>query len=509
MPTTRRRTRELSMNTQAAAASQIPNNNTTQHLLNFNYVWPGEEAPRMPQANNSKGQGKLPPRVEFDQAQDEYVQSLSKSKQAKALLTQETFDDIWDVLHDRTRSRIRTPQFRFWVRKMFTLSVQPTSTLPGYGTSTSTPNTDELEGEVEGGDLKPVILHAGRPVAVKSQIYDIIGHCHQLCQHGGRDKTTAHVKELYSWIPKELVAKFVKMCPTCNSKRSTIAQRVSPPVRSRAPTPARVSAASAPTPTPTQEEMSTSRVLPPPTPHPGSILASSDPHLWLSHLVCEPGPASPSPDMHLAPLLRRTESENDAVPRRRPATRTNLPPLMKALSEDILDTGVPVQRVAYNVPESLQIPLRAQEYADEYSMDIDPCLFDPSPPCSDVRPGYSRRGSVIATPIELPRKSLIPSSVSLVDIRHRSSASASSRSSASSTNSSSLSSSANSSVSSQRHSSCGSMAISNRHTSTAASISARLGDTSINSVSSAGRKSDRSVNSAQDWELSYCLDNSY
>ncbi|KAI0697754.1 hypothetical protein BC835DRAFT_1237579, partial [Cytidiella melzeri] len=146
----------------------------------------------------------LPSRSDFDAVTEAYIYSLSIRKQEKALVTQELFDDVWDVLHHTYSSKrkvVRSPQFRFWVRKMFTLS-----SLPPHGGD---------------GDLKPsIVLHEGRPVALKSQLYDIIGHCHQLCQHGGRDRTTAAVKSMYSWVPKELVAKYVKICPTCHMKKT-------------------------------------------------------------------------------------------------------------------------------------------------------------------------------------------------------------------------------------------------------------------------------------------------
>ena len=191
MPATRRRTRELSKESGTAGASKSRRPNRTTKQLR------GQTTFRVPlkttkdalstDATDSKEPTGLPSRQEFDQAQEEYIQSLSSRKQEKALITQEMFDDIWDVLHQRMLSKVRTPQFRFWVRKMFTLSVRSPSMLPA--------GADHTGGEA---NLQPVILHEGRPIAVKSQIYDIIGHCHQLCQHGGRDRTTAHVKTLYS-----------------------------------------------------------------------------------------------------------------------------------------------------------------------------------------------------------------------------------------------------------------------------------------------------------------------
>ncbi|KAI0084312.1 hypothetical protein BDY19DRAFT_972263 [Irpex rosettiformis] len=426
---------------------------------------------------------RLPTRVEFDKVQEEYVQSLSIRKREKALLTQEMFDDIWDVLQDRMLSKTRTPQFRFWVRKMFTLSVQPLG-LPGHAEN--------------GQDLKPVILHEGRPVAVKSQIYDIIGHCHQLCQHGGRDRTMTQVKVLYSWVPKELVSKYVKLCPTCNAKKSGSLLRTIAPTRSGAPTPPAVSVVA----TPTQEEISASRILPPPTPHLGSILVSSDPHRWLSHLVSEPGPNIPAVNVHLAPLIRWPESENDGASLQKSGTRMNLPPLMKALSENALDFSAPMQHVPFNVSDFLQVPLRSQMVVERpMDLDIDPSLCDPSPRGFDMLALYEKRSNVIATPVELPRKVLIPNGISLDNIHRRLSASlppALSMSSISSSTSMSSVASSSRSV----HDIITTIPIST-------SGSEHLGDISSHTGSSSGRKSDCSFASEQNWESSYCLDSSF
>ncbi|KAI0338598.1 hypothetical protein BDW22DRAFT_1337537, partial [Trametopsis cervina] len=142
----------------------------------------------------------LPSREEYTKTEAEYLASLSIRKRDKALLTQSLFDDVWDVLHDPKNARLRSPQFRFWVRKMFKLASVPCS-------------SSEEE------DVSSVVLHEGLPVALQSQIYDILGYCHLRCHHGGRDRTVAQVRELYSWIPKELVARYVKACPTCAFKK--------------------------------------------------------------------------------------------------------------------------------------------------------------------------------------------------------------------------------------------------------------------------------------------------
>ncbi|KAH7906854.1 hypothetical protein BJ138DRAFT_1117203 [Hygrophoropsis aurantiaca] len=130
-----------------------------------------------------------------------YLACLSPRKRDKALISQVMFDKIWDVLHQPDDCTIESPQFRFWVRKMFTLTRQ---------------GRQEDEHYFE---TPAVVLHENRPVAVMEQLYELFCYCHERANHGGRDKTCAVIRQHYSWVPKELTAQFVKACPTCAVKR--------------------------------------------------------------------------------------------------------------------------------------------------------------------------------------------------------------------------------------------------------------------------------------------------
>ncbi|KAH7925022.1 hypothetical protein BV22DRAFT_1012065, partial [Leucogyrophana mollusca] len=135
-----------------------------------------------------------------------YLACLSPRKRDKALISQVMFDKIWDVLHLPDDCTIETPQFRFWVRKMFTLTRQGREIGQGEDDSEC--------------DAPAVVLHENRPVAVMEQLYELFCYCHEQAKHGGRDKTCAVIRQHYSWVPKELTAQFVKACPTCTVKRS-------------------------------------------------------------------------------------------------------------------------------------------------------------------------------------------------------------------------------------------------------------------------------------------------
>ncbi|KAI6026981.1 hypothetical protein EDC04DRAFT_2573524, partial [Pisolithus marmoratus] len=162
-------------------------------------------SPSLPAGPTTTSQPSFPTYEQYKRIEAAYLANLAPRNRAKALITQATFDQIWEVLWHPYTTRVGTPQFRFWVRKMFRLvDVQGR----GYG------------GVGKGEDFPPVVLHEDRPVAVMEQLYEVLCYCHGLTQHGGRDKTCAAVREHYSWVPKELVAQFVKGCPTCLMKRA-------------------------------------------------------------------------------------------------------------------------------------------------------------------------------------------------------------------------------------------------------------------------------------------------
>lgn len=139
------------------------------------------------------GRDGFPPEPEFEAIMAEYIDGLNPRKRDKALMTQAMYDTILVILTNPHDTRCATAQFRFWTKKMFRLVTTAHA---------------------------QIVTHENRPVAVKEQIYDVLVQCHSQCSHGGRDKTSNQVRRYYSWIPKELIARFVKACPLCNARRS-------------------------------------------------------------------------------------------------------------------------------------------------------------------------------------------------------------------------------------------------------------------------------------------------
>jgi hypothetical protein len=108
----------------------------------------------------------FPSAAQFNDMVNDYLGSLSVKKQAKALLTQQMYDDILTVLLHPTETKTGSAQFRFWAKKMFRL----VSTQVAH-----------------------IVIHEEKPVAVKEQLYDVLVQCHGQANHGGRDKTAAQV----------------------------------------------------------------------------------------------------------------------------------------------------------------------------------------------------------------------------------------------------------------------------------------------------------------------------
>ncbi|BFZ60955.1 hypothetical protein YB2330_002012 [Saitoella coloradoensis] len=146
----------------------------------------------------------------FDNLLNTYIASLSPKKREKSLITQRMYDVIIHVLENPTEKVIGSAQFRFWVRKMFEL--HHNSTHPS-----NTPHAHAAHSQSQW-----TLCHDGKPVAVREGLYDILCEAHAVCRHGGRDKTCTQVKRWWSWVPKEVVARFVGICPTCRKSQQKI-----------------------------------------------------------------------------------------------------------------------------------------------------------------------------------------------------------------------------------------------------------------------------------------------
>ncbi|KAF9967804.1 hypothetical protein BGZ70_008114 [Mortierella alpina] len=113
---------------------------------------------------------------------DDYLMSLSPKKREKALLSNSMYQKILMVLLQPKNTQVSTAQFRFWARKMFTMSTTETH---------------------------HVVCHAGKPVATKECLYDVLVYCHRKSSHGGRDKTSAEMRDLERVDPSTSNSQYV------------------------------------------------------------------------------------------------------------------------------------------------------------------------------------------------------------------------------------------------------------------------------------------------------------
>jgi len=179
---------------------------------------------RLMPAPDTEDRPGFPTYAQYKHVEASYLNDLAPKKRFKALITQAMFDDIWDVLHHPKALTTGTPQFRYWVRKMFTLGLPKRDAIESPGTPAADDDDDDDDDDDSVADTDgatPVtVLHDGRPVAIMEHLYEVLCYCHGLAKHGGRDKTCAVIRERYTWVPKDLTARFVKACPTCAKKRN-------------------------------------------------------------------------------------------------------------------------------------------------------------------------------------------------------------------------------------------------------------------------------------------------
>jgi hypothetical protein len=87
---------------------------------------------------------------------------------------------------------------RFWVKKMFKLQVVGTASSEVRIVSRLS-RRDSVTDIYMLFKCTKMICHDGKPVAIREKLFKVLSRAHQQCQHGGRDKTSAQVRQIYSW----------------------------------------------------------------------------------------------------------------------------------------------------------------------------------------------------------------------------------------------------------------------------------------------------------------------
>ncbi|GAA5874831.1 hypothetical protein JCM8547_005253 [Rhodosporidiobolus lusitaniae] len=150
----------------------------------------------------------LPSRAGFMKAVEDHILTLDPKKQPKNMFRDHHFAMVYRALTHPTDTTNGSTQDRFWAR------------------------ADFLLGQDEHGQLDGTLLHNSKPVRDKkerllpivreNEIFDVIARAHQDGGHCGRDKTFEFITKRKAYLNKQWVCIFIKLCPTCNAKRTTV-----------------------------------------------------------------------------------------------------------------------------------------------------------------------------------------------------------------------------------------------------------------------------------------------
>ena len=106
-------------------------------------------------------------REKFDELFRAYINGLPENRQAKAVISQETFDRAIRMLEGNENVR-QDPKFKPWVRKKFIV--------------------------MDIGNVRKLVEQKSRkPVCVSENFYDVIGTLHSVLRHAGYRKTYSEV----------------------------------------------------------------------------------------------------------------------------------------------------------------------------------------------------------------------------------------------------------------------------------------------------------------------------
>ncbi|OJJ95568.1 hypothetical protein ASPACDRAFT_36098 [Aspergillus aculeatus ATCC 16872] len=157
---------------------------------------------------------------EFDQLMKSYVDDLSVKKQDKALIHAKRARNIKIVLLDPKDTAIESAQFRFWVKKMFKLQAVG----PGVSDVIYKVNLPRRE---TSGHSREALQDSNKSTSTMStwrKGQDLSSSSTDLFVVS---KYVSCKVEPATSVPKELISRFVKICPTCQVRRG--GSRLTPP----------------------------------------------------------------------------------------------------------------------------------------------------------------------------------------------------------------------------------------------------------------------------------------
>lgn len=135
---------------------------------------------------------------------NKHVQSLNKKFQAKAVITLKTKENILQCLLKK-QTWIGDSHFRSWCLRTF-----------------------EIQNIRSENILADAKTH--KPILLYEEMYSIFKQTHIQTAHGGRDKCLDSLAVNYSWVNRSLLQIFLKMCPSCETRKTVKIPMFSKPI---------------------------------------------------------------------------------------------------------------------------------------------------------------------------------------------------------------------------------------------------------------------------------------
>ena len=131
----------------------------------------------------------------FYQLLEQHINSVSGKFQDKFCVTQESYDQIKEVLATGKGEKCQFGSyFKFWCKKNYRLE--------------------------KIGSLNVVYcVKTSCPVVAKESMFETLVKCHERVGHSGRRKTWDEVKKNYAGIRFDVIPLFLSTCKQCNERR--------------------------------------------------------------------------------------------------------------------------------------------------------------------------------------------------------------------------------------------------------------------------------------------------
>lgn len=133
-----------------------------------------------------------------------HILSLNKKYQLKAVIDKNMRERIFQSIL-QTDSEKKNSQFRFWATANFEIQKY---------------NTENILCDTK----------TKKPVLIYEDMYSIYDSIHTSTAHGGRDKCLDALAVNYSWYNRRLLEIFLKLCPSCQTRKTVKIPMFSKPI---------------------------------------------------------------------------------------------------------------------------------------------------------------------------------------------------------------------------------------------------------------------------------------